>query len=76
MGDAINQSETLEEAIDLYAKIKRDMLIEDIVERASIALRTAIVHGVQWLRSHVDIGRWITPVRRQCGRPCVKSFRV
>ena len=54
---ALNHSGTLEEAIDVYAAIKRDMPIDDIVGRASIALRTAIGHGVQWFRSHVDIDR-------------------
>jgi cytosine deaminase len=54
---ALNHSGTLEEAIDVYAAIKRDMPIDDIVDRASIALRTAIGHGVQWFRSHVDIDR-------------------
>jgi cytosine deaminase len=33
------------------------MPIDDIVARASVALRTAIGHGVQWFRSHVDIDR-------------------
>jgi cytosine/creatinine deaminase len=52
---ALNHSGTLEEAIDVYAVIKKDMPVEDIVNRASIALRTAIGNGVQWFRSHVDI---------------------
>jgi cytosine deaminase len=54
---ALNHSGTLEEAIAVYAGIKRDLPLEDIVDRASIALRTAIGHGVQWFRSHVDIDR-------------------
>ncbi len=54
---ALNHSGTLEEAIEVYAAIKRDMPIDDIVRRASLALRTAIGHGVQWFRSHVDIDR-------------------
>lgn len=54
---ALNHSGTLEEAIEVYAAIKRDMPLDDIVNRASIALRTAIGHGVQWFRSHVDIDR-------------------
>ncbi len=54
---ALNHSGTLEEAIDVYAAIKRDMPVDDIVDRASVALRTAIGHGVQWFRSHVDIDR-------------------
>lgn len=54
---ALNHSGTLEEAIDVYAEIKKDMPVDDIVNRASIALRTAIGNGVQWFRSHVDIDR-------------------
>lgn len=54
---ALNRSGTLDEAIEVYAAIKRDMSVEDIVGRASIALNTAIGHGVQWLRSHIDIDR-------------------
>lgn len=54
---ALNHSGTLEEAIAIYAKIKGDMPIEDIVGRASLALQSAIAHGVLWLRSHVDIDR-------------------
>ncbi len=54
---ALNHSGTLEEAINVYAAIKKDMPIDDIVARASVALRTAIGHGVQWFRSHVDIDR-------------------
>ena len=54
---ALNHSGTLEEAIEVYAAIKKDMPIDDIVARASVALRTAIGPGVQWFRSHVDIDR-------------------
>lgn len=54
---ALNHSGTLEEAIAVYAAIKKDMPIDDIVARASVALRTAIGHGVQWFRSHIDIDR-------------------
>lgn len=54
---ALNHSGTLEEAIDVYAAIKKDMPLDDIVARASVALRTAIGNGVQWFRSHIDIDR-------------------
>jgi cytosine/creatinine deaminase len=54
---ALNHSGTLEEAIDVYAAIKKDMPLDDIVARASAALQTAISHGVQWFRSHIDIDR-------------------
>ncbi|HEY52500.1 MAG TPA: amidohydrolase family protein [Caldilineae bacterium] len=52
---AINQSGTLHEAIELYAQIKRDLTVEDIVARSGQAIRAAVAHGVLWLRSHVDI---------------------
>jgi cytosine deaminase len=39
----------------VYAKIKKDMPLDDLVQRASTALQTAIANGVQWFRSHVDI---------------------
>ena len=32
----INQSGTLEEAIEIYAKVKHDLTVEDIVERAGL----------------------------------------
>lgn len=54
-GNPINQSGTLEEAIELYAQIKRDMPIKDIIERGAQALRMAISFGTLWMRSHVDI---------------------
>ncbi len=54
---ALNHSGTLKEAIEVYGKIKHEMPIEDIVERASAALRAAIANGVQWFRSHVDVDR-------------------
>lgn len=54
-GSAVNQSGTLREAIRLYADIKRNMTVENIVERASRALNMAISHGTLWLRNHVDV---------------------
>lgn len=54
-GNPINRSGTLEEAIELYAKVKRELPIEDIVARGSQALRLAIGNGTLWMRSHVDI---------------------
>jgi cytosine deaminase len=53
----LNQSGTLEEAIRLYARVKRDLTHDDIMRRASLALRAAITNGVLWIRSHVDIDR-------------------
>lgn len=51
----INQSGTLEEAIEIYAKVKHDLTVDDIVERAGIVVKTAVANGTLWLRSHVDI---------------------
>ena len=54
-GTAVNKSGTLEEAIELYAVVKREMPTEDVVARGSRALRLAIGYGTLWMRSHVDI---------------------
>lgn len=54
-GDPVNQSGTLKEAIDLYAQIKREMPVNDILTRGTKALRLAIGYGTLWMRSHVDI---------------------
>lgn len=51
----INQSGTLHEAIELYAGVKKQLTVEDIVNRAGQALRAAAANGTLWLRSHVDI---------------------
>ncbi|MFN2106820.1 MAG: amidohydrolase family protein [Candidatus Promineifilaceae bacterium] len=54
---ALNHSGTLHEAIEVYGAIKRDMDLDDLMRRASIALDAAIANGVLWFRSHVDIDR-------------------
>jgi cytosine deaminase len=51
----INQSGTLHEAIEIYARVKHDLTVEDIVNRAGQVVRTAVANGTLWLRSHVDI---------------------
>jgi cytosine deaminase len=51
----INQSGTLHEAIELYAKVKQALTVDDIVARAGQAIRAAVANGTLWLRSHVDI---------------------
>ena len=51
----INQSGTLGEAIEIYAKVKHDLTVEDIVERSGRVIKTAVANGTLWLRSHVDI---------------------
>ena len=54
---ALNHSGTLGEAIAVYGAIKKEMPLDDLVRRASLALDAAIAHGVLWFRSHVDIDR-------------------
>ncbi len=51
----VNQSGTLYEAIEIYAQVKHDLTVEDIVDRAGQVIRTAVANGTLWLRSHVDI---------------------
>ena len=51
----VNQSGTLHEAIEIYAQVKHNLTVDDMVARAGQAVRTAVAHGVLWLRSHVDI---------------------
>jgi len=55
LNDAVNASGTLREAINIYADIKRNMSREDIVARATRALRLAIANGTLWMRNNVDI---------------------
>jgi cytosine deaminase len=51
----INQSGTLLEAIDIYARVKKGRNIDELVDKASQAVRQALAHGVLWFRTHVDI---------------------
>lgn len=53
--DLFNLSGTLFEAIDIYARVKKDRHIDDLIDKASQAVRQALAHGVLWFRSHVDI---------------------
>ncbi|MDR3573254.1 MAG: amidohydrolase family protein [Anaerolineaceae bacterium] len=55
LNETANQSGTLQEAIQIYAAIKRDMSKSNIMERASRALRLAAANGTLWMRNHVDI---------------------
>jgi cytosine deaminase len=55
LNDAVNTSGTLREAINIYAEIKRNMSRENIVNRATRALRMAVANGTLWLRNNVDI---------------------
>lgn len=51
----VNRSGTLEEAIHLYAEIKPQITLDDIMERAGRAIRMALANGTLWMRNHVDI---------------------
>jgi cytosine deaminase len=53
--DLVNYSGTLLEAIDIYARVKKDRQLDDLVDKASQAVRSALSNGVLWFRSHVDI---------------------
>lgn len=53
--DVPNHSGTLREAIDNYAKIKRNLDTRDIIHRATIAIHEALSNGTLFIRNHVDI---------------------
>ena len=55
LNDVVNTSGTLREAINIYADIKRNMTREDILARATHALRMAVANGTLWMRNNVDI---------------------
>jgi cytosine/creatinine deaminase len=50
-----NNSGTLQEAIDLYAEIKKHLDTPSIVKRSLDTLRSALENGSMWMRCHVDI---------------------
>ena len=51
----VNASGTLREAIEIYGRIKVDRDLDDLVNRATIAVRESLAHGVLWFRTHVDV---------------------
>lgn len=55
LGDYVNHSGTLREAIDIAARIKDQITVDDIVERSTRALRAALANGTLWMRNHCDI---------------------
>jgi cytosine/creatinine deaminase len=55
LGDYVNHSGTLREAIDIASRIKDQITIDDIVERSTRALRSAMANGTLWMRNHCDI---------------------
>jgi cytosine deaminase len=50
-----NLSGTLEEAIQINARLKQTRPEEDVFEKACRALRMALQNGTGWMRSHTDI---------------------
>jgi cytosine/creatinine deaminase len=53
--DFINQSGTLLEAIEIYGRVKKERRLEELIDKASQAVRKALSNGVLWFRTHVDI---------------------
>ena len=56
--DNLNKSGTLREAIDIYADIKVNLTIRNIVDRATQTINEAIANGTLWMRNHVDIDQY------------------
>ena len=52
---ANNGTGTLFEGIQRWSETKANMTIEEIKERARIGLKKEILHGTQYLRTHVDV---------------------
>jgi cytosine/creatinine deaminase len=50
-----NVSGTLTEAIEIIWEKKRTYTIDDIVARAGSVIESSLVHGVTWIRTHVDV---------------------
>lgn len=49
-----NESGTLAEGIDIWAEYKRDVAVEDVVERATRTVEWYAAHGVTRIRTHAD----------------------
>lgn len=52
---ALNGTGTLFEGIQRWSETKSDLNIEEIKERARIAVKKEILHGVQFIRTHADV---------------------
>jgi cytosine deaminase len=50
-----NVSGTLTEAIEIIWEKKRTYTIDDIVARAGSVIESGLVHGITWIRTHVDV---------------------
>jgi cytosine deaminase len=55
LDEFVNQSGTLEEAIEINARIKDDRPAEEIYTKACRALTEALANGTGWIRNHVDV---------------------
>jgi cytosine/creatinine deaminase len=50
-----NRSGTLPEAIELLHRTKRSSTVEDVARRAGEVIRSAVLSGTTFIRSHVDV---------------------
>jgi cytosine deaminase len=55
LDEYVNHSGTLEEAIQINARIKDSRPAEEIYNKACRALTEALAHGTGWIRNHVDV---------------------
>ncbi len=55
LGEIPNHSGTLQEAIKIYAGIKKNLDTPDILARSTRTLKEALANGVLWMRNNVDI---------------------
>lgn len=52
---ASNGTGTLFEGIQRWSETKGDMTVEEVKERAKIAIKKQLLHGTQYMRTHVDV---------------------
>lgn len=50
-----NQSGTLFEGIECWAERKATLTHEDVINRATLTLKLFATHGIQYVRTHVDV---------------------
>jgi len=50
-----NQSGTLIEGIEIWAERKKTLTFDDVKQRATLAVKWELAHGVTRIRSHVDV---------------------
>lgn len=50
-----NESGTLFDGIRIWSERKKDLTIEDVKTRARKTIRNMVGHGIQYIRSHVDV---------------------